>query len=151
MIRHCKLTFAAAFTLIWALIPLVSCGGSNPPLIEDLQGSERFPLFQITATEGVREGDRLNVRAMLSDTSSMLTMEIRFAIGSPTTLESGNWWWVRDNRVMQGKIAARSVHFLGGQSGPPSIGGIFDLVSEGGDAQYRVTIPPTELKNPERP
>ena len=42
--------------------------------------------------------------------------------------------------------AARSVTFLGGQSGPPSIGGIFDLVGPSGAALYRVNIPVTELK-----
>ena len=50
-------------------------------------------------------------------------MEMRFAIGSPTTLESGTWRWSRNNQVAAGSIAARSVTFLGGQDGPPSIGG----------------------------
>lgn len=36
--------------------------------------------------------------------------------------------------------------FLGGQDGPPSIGGSFDLRDGTGAAAYRITIPTTELK-----
>ena len=36
--------------------------------------------------------------------------------------------------------------FLGGQDGPPSIGGSFDLLDPAGVGKYRVTIPTTELK-----
>ncbi len=37
--------------------------------------------------------------------------------------------------------------FLGGQDGPPSLGGKFDLLNPAGIAVYRITIPTTELKN----
>ena len=36
--------------------------------------------------------------------------------------------------------------FLGGQDGPPSIGGRFDLLDLSGVAEYRITIPTSELK-----
>ena len=36
--------------------------------------------------------------------------------------------------------------FLGGQDGPPSIGGRFDLLDPKGAATYRITIPTTELR-----
>jgi hypothetical protein len=36
--------------------------------------------------------------------------------------------------------------FLGGQDGPPSIGGRFDLLDPTGAAEYRITVPTTELK-----
>jgi len=71
---------------------------------------------------------------------------MRFAIGAPTKLESGRWQWTRDGRLLSGTVAERSVMFLGGQDGPPSIGGRFDLRDAAGAAVYRITIPTTELK-----
>ncbi len=47
---------------------------------------------------------------------------------------------------MGGTVAERSVMFLGGQDGPPSIGGRYDLLGPTGAAAYRITIPTTELK-----
>lgn len=85
-------------------------------------------------------------QAMISDSSSILTLEMRFAIGSPTKLESGAWRWSRNGDLQQGTLAARSVTFLGGQDGPPSVGGTFDLLAADGAARYRVNIPVTVLK-----
>src|SRR5258708_9721952 len=94
----------------------------------------------------MRDGDRLQTVATFSDTSSILTVEMRFAIGSPTRLESGTWRWSRNNQLQSGLVTARSVTFLGGQDGPPSIGGSYDLVEPDGAALYRITIPVMELK-----
>jgi hypothetical protein len=124
---------------------LAACGAKRP-LIEDLSTHQDLSLFKLHAIEGKRDGDRLAARALISDTSSMLTLDLRFAIGSPTVLQSGTWQWTRTGQLLQGGVAARSVTFLGGQDGPPSIGGSFDLVDAAGAAQYRVTMPVTELK-----
>jgi hypothetical protein len=72
---------------------------------------------------------------------------MRFIVGAPTKLGSGKWQWTRDGHVTDGAIAERSVTFLGGQDGPPSIGGRFDLLDSTGKAEYRINIPTTELKN----
>ncbi len=96
---------------------------------------------------GVRDGARLDVQAMFTDSSSILTLEMRFAVGPQTTLASGSWQWTRNNARTAGTVSARSVQFLGGQSGPPSIGGTFDLHGPDGKALYRVTIPVSELKS----
>jgi hypothetical protein len=45
-------------------------------------------------------------------------------------------------------VRQRSVTFLGGQSGSPSIGGRFDLIGTDNRPQYRVTIPLQELRQP---
>ncbi len=84
---------------------------------------------------------------MLSDSSSILILNLRFTIGSPMTLESGAWRWTRSGSLLTGAVAARSISFLGGQDGPPSIGGRFDLLGPDGAAKYRVSIPVTELKS----
>lgn len=76
----------------------------------------------------------------------MLTLDLRFAIGSPTRLESGKWEWTRTGTRSEGEVSGRSVTFLGGQDGPPSIGGTFDLVSAAGAPLYRVNIPVSELR-----
>ncbi len=128
------------------LILLASCGGRVRPALEDLSGRENLSLYRVQEIRGARDGDRLRAEAVLSDSSSVLTMDLQFAIGSPTTLESGSWRWTRARGIAAGAVRARSVTFLGGQSGPPSIGGAFDLVDDAGAARYRATLPTTELK-----
>jgi len=76
----------------------------------------------------------------------MLTIDMLFAIGSPTRLESGKWEWTRTGARSTGDLSARSVTFLGGQDGPPSIGGSFDLLDSARTPVYRVSIPVMELK-----
>jgi hypothetical protein len=132
--------------LICALL-LVECGPKHPP-VEDLINHEDLALFKLHSVRGTRDGDRLQAQVVFSDSSSILTMEMHFAVGSPTKLDSGSWRWSRNNQIQDGTIAARSVMFLGGQDGPPSIGGSYDLLGQDGAAQYRVTIPVTAL--PER-
>jgi hypothetical protein len=125
---------------------LAGCGGSKHPAVQDLSGREDLSLFTLHAMHGTRDGDRLQTLATFSDSSSILTVEMRFAIGSPTKVESGTWRWSRNNQLQSGSVAARSVTFLGGQDGPPSIGGTYDLAGSDNTALYRITIPVTELK-----
>ena len=113
--------------------------------MEDLATHADLSLFKLYSLRGTRDGDRLQAQAVFTDSSSILTMEMHFAIGSPTTLESGTWQWTRNNQLLSGSISARSVTFLGGQDGPPSIGGLYDLRDSGGVARYRVAIPTTAL------
>lgn len=131
---------------MWLLLLLASCSGPKHPALEDLSGREDLSFFKLGSISGTRDGDRLDARAILTDSSSILTIELRFAIGSPATLERGAWSWSRNNAQSNGTVAARSVDFLGGQDGPPSVGGRFDLIGADGAAHYRVTIPVTELK-----
>jgi len=130
--------------LLCCALLLAACGAKHPA-VEDLTTHADLSLFKLHSLRGTRDGDRLHVQAVFSDSSSILTMEMHFAIGSPTTLETGTWRWPRNNQVLSGSIAARSVTFLGGQDGPPSIGGVYDLRDPSGTARYRVTIPVTAL------
>ncbi|HEV2687561.1 MAG TPA: hypothetical protein VGV35_03375 [Bryobacteraceae bacterium] len=125
---------------------LAGCGGAKHQVLEDLSHREQLPQFMLQSIRGTRDGDRLQTQAMISDSSSILTVEMQFAIGSPTTLESGAWRWNRNSQLLTGTVAARSVTFLGGQDGPPSIGGTFDLLGTDQTPLYRVNIPTTELK-----
>jgi hypothetical protein len=129
---------------------LTGCVRSNVPLLQDLSKHEDLSRFTLQSVRGVRDGDRLAAQVLISDSSSILTLDLHFAIGSPTTLQSGDWRWSRPGRLLNGTISARSVTFLGGQDGPPSIGGTFDLAGASG-ALYRVTIPLTVLPRSFRP
>jgi hypothetical protein len=130
--------------LLCCVLLLTACGAKHPA-VEDLTAHDDLSLFKLHSLRGTRDGDRLQALAVFSDSSSILTLEMRFAIGSPTTLESGIWRWSRSNQMLGGTVAARSVMFLGGQDGPPSIGGTYDLRDSGGTARYRVTIPVTAM------
>jgi hypothetical protein len=128
-----------------ALLLLTACGAKRP-LVEDLSSHQDLSLFKLQGVDGKRDGDRLAARVLISDSSSMLTLDLHFAVGSPTVLQSGTWQWTRTGQLLEGRVTSRSVTFLGGQDGPPSIGGSFDLVDANGAAQYRVTLPTAELK-----
>jgi hypothetical protein len=140
--------FRRSVLILWVLI--AGCAHSERRPLEDLSGHEDVSRFTIQSVQGIRDGDRLTAQVLISDSSSILTMGLHFAIGSPTTLQSGDWRWSRPGRLLNGTVSARSVTFLGGQDGPPSIGGTFDLI--GADAStYRVTLPLTVLPRSFRP
>lgn len=133
---------------------LAGCGRHDKPPLQDPSGHEDLSRFKIQSVTGVRDGDHLNARVLVSDSSSILTLDLHFAIGSPTTLESGKWQWSRPQfyvGFLSGTVSARSVTFLGGQDGPPSIGGAFDLTDTGGYGTYRVNLPLTVLPRSFRP
>ena len=123
-----------------------ACARSKAAPVQDLSGRENLSYFTLLSLRGTRNGDRLDTQAAFSDSSSMLTVEMHFAVGPATTLASGTWRWTRNNRELAGTVRERSVTFLGGQDGPPSIGGAFDLLGPDGAALYRITIPLSELK-----
>jgi hypothetical protein len=132
------------FVLILCLLA-AACARSNRKPLEDLSGREDLSRFTIQSVTGVRDGDRLSAQVLISDSSSILTLDLHFAIGSPTTLASGIWHWSRpSSSLLSGAIAERSITFLGGQDGPPSIAGTFTLLTSGTEA-YRVTLPLTVL------
>jgi hypothetical protein len=144
--RTALMSGGARVSLGFALVVIAAC--SKPPKqpVEDLTGHENLASYVLQQVRGTRDGDRLDAEATFGDGSSTLRVKMRFDIGSPTKLNSGRWQWTGDGRDMTGAVVERSVMFLGGQDGPPSIGGSYDLVGESGVAQYRITIPTTELE-----
>ncbi|HMD47844.1 MAG TPA: hypothetical protein VKG79_02045 [Bryobacteraceae bacterium] len=131
-----------------ALLVFTACCGFHRSVVEDVSGDHDLSYFKLESVRGMRDGDHLSVQAAISDSSSTLSVNMRFAIGSPTKLESGTWNWTHPEttHIDNGQIAERSVTFLGGQDGPPSIGGSFDLLSAEGTAHYRLNLPVTEVK-----
>ncbi|HEV8132115.1 MAG TPA: hypothetical protein VGQ81_12740 [Acidobacteriota bacterium] len=90
---------------------------------------------------GVRDGDRLKARLVFDGGTSSLEMNLIFRIGVPTRLELGNYRWERTSELLEGKVRALSVTFLGGQGDRPSLGGVFELLSPEGVTLYKVTLP----------
>lgn len=126
------------------LLGLAGCRTRDARPVEDLGGGVDVSRFALTSIKGTRDGDRLDVQAIFGGAAGQqIRVDLRFTVGIPTTLKSGTWTGVGSG----GGVKERSVTFLGGQSGPPSLGGRFDLVAPDGSARYRVTIPVQELKS----
>ena len=125
------------------LFVLTSC--SRPPVqpVIDLSGRQDVSRLAITSLKGTRDGDRLDVQVVYGDGSRQLRADLRFKVTPPTRLESGTW----SGLAGEGSVQQRSVMFLGGQSGPPSLGGRFDLLGTDHRPLYRVTIPLQPLKD----
>src|SRR5579862_4296686 len=104
----------ARFAVLFAaLVMLYACARRDRRPLEDLSGHEDLSRFTIQSEHGLRDGDKLAVQVVISDSSSILTLDLHFAVGSPTTLASGNWRWSRPGRLLNGTVSARSVTFLG--------------------------------------
>ncbi len=139
---------------LWLLICSVlfllpSCRNIEEARIENLQEKSTLTDYQMISLAGRRDGDRLPVRLVFEAPSSTLRLDLLFRIGVPTRLESGQYRWERQDEVLEGRVRASSVTFLGGQSDNPNLGGVFQLLSASGDPIYQVTLPTSEVKRPE--
>ena len=137
---------AILLPILVGTMTLGGCGGPKGPLLTDLANGQDLTFFKLDSLRGTRDGDRLGVRALFTDTSAMVTVNLRFEITPMARLTAGTWESNRGNRRSSGNVNAKSVDFLGGQSNAPSIGGTFELVNAQGVPAYRVRIPLTELK-----
>ena len=130
----------------FVFVLIAACNKPPRQPVEDLTSRENLTSYVLQQVRGTRDGDRLDAEATFGDGLSTLTVKMRFDVGSPTKLNSGRWQWMRNGHLIAGAVAERSVMFLGGQDGPPSIGGTYDLLDSSGAAQYRITVPTTELQ-----
>ena len=124
---------------------LAACGGPQSPKLERIADRTELPSHQLRSLTGYRDGDALRAKVILAADSSMLTMDLRFRIGVPTRLEEGSYLWQQADTVLRGPVKQVSATFLGGQSGRPSIGGTFELISPEGERLYEVRIPVREV------
>jgi hypothetical protein len=128
---------------VGCLAIFAGCGSRPSDPVEDLEGGHAVSTFALRSLQGTRDGERLEVRAVYDDGSRSLTVSLRFNVTPPARLESGTWTGLGS----EGHVRERAVTFLGGQSGPPSIGGRFDLVGPENRPLYRITIPVQELRH----
>lgn len=127
-----------------AYLTLAGCARPPADPVEAIGSSTSVSAFTLQSVQGTRDGERLEVRALYGDAAQRLGVHLHFDVTPPARLVSGTWEGIGS----QGQVQERSVTFLGGQSGPPSIGGRFDLVGPGNRPLYRITIPLQELKQP---
>jgi len=66
---------------------VASCGPADKRPLRDLTGKEDLSRFTIQSVRGLRDGDHLTAQVVISDSSSILSLDLDFAVGSPTTLE----------------------------------------------------------------
>lgn len=128
---------------VMSFMLLASCAGQPARPVEDLGGGQDVSRFALTSLKGTRNGDRLDVHAIYSDGSRQITVDLHFRVTPPPRLDSGTW----SGLGSEGGVRERSSTFLGGQSGPPSIGGRFDLLAPNGQPRYRIAIPVQPLKD----
>ena len=133
--------FRAALICI-ALVLISGCASKPSSAVEDMTGSQKTSSFVLQSLRGTRDGERLTVRVVFGDGSGQLTVDMQFQVTPPTRLESGTWSGLDGS----GGVRERSVTFLGGQNGPPSIGGNFELQAPDRKPLYRVQIPLQPLK-----
>ena len=126
----------------------LSCGGPQQARIESIQDDKQLRSLHQISLVGVRDGDILYARLILSSSSLRLHMKMRFRIGMPTRLEDGNYLLEEEHEIAKGSITASSVTFLGGQSDRPHLGGVFRLLSSQGVPIYKVTVPTSEVARP---
>jgi hypothetical protein len=129
---------------VLGLIILSGCGSRPTKPVENLGSANDVSSLALRSLEGIRDGERLEVRAVYGDDSRTLQVDMLFNVTPPARLVSGTW----SGLASEGTVRERSVTFLGGQSGPPSIGGRFDLIGPDDRPHYRVTVPLQELKHP---
>lgn len=123
---------------------LAGCGRRPAQPVEDTGGSGRnVSQMVLRELRGTRDGERLDVRATFADQGQSLQLILQFNVTPPARLATGTWMGLEG----QGTVRQRAVTFLGGQNGPPSIGGRFELIGSDGRALYRVTIPVQPLRN----
>ena len=136
--------------LVWSCLFLFPyCHGVEGPTIESLQEDNWLVLGRRITLTGRRDGDLLPVRVTFASPPSLnLSMDLRLRIGVPTRLESGQYRFEQDDKILEGPVRARSVTFLGGQSDHPNLGGVFELLSAGGSPIYIVTLPTSEVSPP---
>jgi hypothetical protein len=139
-VRRCLLS------LLFASLLFVSCAQTpQHPEVVVLASGDSLEGFRLSSLSGARDGDRLEATAVLTAPESSLTLEMSFKVGVPTRLESGGYRWIRLGGISSGSIAATSVTFLGGQSDPPNLGGVFQLFSDKNIPSHRVVLPVSSI------
>lgn len=135
---------------MWLLLSAVSlaflagCAPRVTSPVEDMTGTQDVSQYTLQSLKGTRDGEQLAVQAIYGDGSRTLTVHLEFNVTPPARLKSGTW----SSLAREGSVRERAVTFLGGQAGPPSIGGNFELNGPDGKPAYRINIPLQQLKEP---
>jgi hypothetical protein len=127
-----------------AILALLACQNAKLTIRRTRDGQE-LSSYRLRSITGTRDGDKLVSEMVVGDNSGTLTMHMKFLIGVPIRLETGDYVWQRAGAPqIQGSIKAEAVTFQGGQDGPPSLGGSFQLIANDLPL-YDVRVPSTPM------
>jgi len=132
-----------------ALLALLACETSKLT-IKRTRDNQALSSYRLRSMTGMRDGDKLLSEMVVGDNSGTLTMRMKFKIGVPVKLDTGEYVWQRAGAPqIQGVVRAENVTFLGGQDGPPSLGGTFQLIANDSSLSlYEVKVPTTVMDPP---
>lgn len=125
-----------------SVVLLTGCGSRQTAAVEALGGGQDVASLTLRSLSGKRDGERVAAQVTYGDGARSLNVELRFLVTPPARLEVGSWSGLGG----QGSVRERALTFLGGQSGPPSIGGRFDLLGADHQPVYRIYIPTQPLQ-----
>jgi hypothetical protein len=133
--------------ILAAAIPFLACNAGKLTVRRTRDG-QQLSSYHVQSLTGLRDGDQFRSELVVGDRDGVLTMQMQFRIGVPTKFDSGSYVWKRkDAPEIQGSVRAAAVTFQGGQDGPPSLGGTFQLVSDD-VSLYEVKLPATHVDAP---
>jgi hypothetical protein len=132
-----------------AILALFACENSKLT-IKRTRDNQALSSYRLRSMTGMRDGDKLTSEMVVADNSGTLTMRMKFKIGVPIKMEEGQYVWQRAGAPqIQGVVRAEAVTFLGGQDGPPSLGGTFHLIANDSSLSlYEVKVPTTPMDPP---
>jgi len=137
--------------LLASALALLACQEASTLRIRRNRDGQSLSTYRLKSLTGIRDGENLGTELVLGDQQANLTMQLRFKIGVPTKLESGSYTWQQPGAPQtQGIVKADEVIFQGGQDGPPSVGGTFELIVANNVALYQVKVPATPIVAPGR-
>jgi hypothetical protein len=124
---------------------LVACA-NNEYQFERIDGPQATTLpFKFDGIRGVRDGASVNAEARFTDGADFLTMNIALYLVPPPEFRAGRYEGTVRGKMIKGQVDCPSITFFGGQSDPPSVGGVFILKDEQNRPVYRVRIPATPM------
>lgn len=135
----------ARLSALAALLALAGCGPSEPALLAKAEKGWAPTAFHFDRAEGQRDGARTKASYFFAGPdSAWLELRVTVEVEPEPTLTFGRWYLEEPGREKTGSARTTKLRFLGGQGGPPSIGGDF-LLREGSEERYRLVLPPTPI------
>ena len=136
---------APLLLLLMSLIAM-GCGGEEGAVFE-ASGKDWQPApLDIVSIDGVRDGEKIRVTYLYGGAGdAVLEMELVVVVDPRPSLDTGSWFYRGPTGQAEGTVAPKSLKFLGGQGGAPSVGGTF-ILNDGGKPRFKVVLPPTPVR-----
>lgn len=122
-LRELGASCVAAVLLVW-----LGCAPATPT-IDERVGEQWAPSsYRFVRAEGQRDGEQTHAYFFFEGPEgAKLEVRLLLDLKPEAGMRVGRWYWDRADSSLSGSMTARSVRFLGGQGGPPSVGGTYTL------------------------